>query len=80
MRYLFLLIFLIFDLISVTYLLKGRSLANGVVTCANPIARVVEFNHPTYRFATPICQGYFIHLKDFLCLAPWAFGDRVMSS
>jgi hypothetical protein len=55
MRYLFLLIFLILDLISVTYLLKGRSLANGVVTCANPIARVVEFDHPAYRFATPIC-------------------------
>jgi hypothetical protein len=25
-------------------------------------------------------QGYFIHLKDFLCITPWFFGHRVMSS
>jgi hypothetical protein len=63
MRYLFLLIFLILDLISVTYLLKGRSLANGVVAC-DPIARVVDNNHPVYRFATPICKDKILQVTQ----------------
>jgi hypothetical protein len=36
-----------------------------------------------YIFLTPMAlplQGYFIHLKDFLCITPWFFGHRVMSS
>lgn len=54
MKYLFLLMFLISDLIAITCLQKDRSFANSAA-CADPIARVVNTNHPMYRFGTPIC-------------------------
>jgi hypothetical protein len=54
MKYLFLLMILVSDLIAITSLQKDRSFANGVA-CADPIARVVNTNHSTYRFGTPIC-------------------------
>jgi hypothetical protein len=46
--------FLISDLIAITYLQRDRSFANGAV-CEDPIARVVNTNHSMYRFGTPIC-------------------------
>jgi hypothetical protein len=54
MKYLFLLMFLISDLIAITCLQSERSFATGEA-CADPIARVVNTNHPMYRFGTPIC-------------------------
>jgi hypothetical protein len=56
MKYLFLLMFLISDLIAITCLQRDRSFANSAV-CADPIARVVNTNHSMYRFGTPICLG-----------------------
>jgi hypothetical protein len=41
-------------------------------------------NHPfrgeVITLESALSQGYFIHLKDFLCITPWFFGHRVMSS
>lgn len=54
MKYLFLLMFLVSDLIAITCLQRDRSFANGAA-CAEPIARVVNTNHSMYRFGTPIC-------------------------
>jgi hypothetical protein len=54
MKYLFLLIFLISDLIVITSLQKDQSFANDLA-CADPIARVVNINHSMYRFGTPVC-------------------------
>jgi hypothetical protein len=34
----------------------------------------------SYINGKAVKQGYFIHLKDFLCITPWFFGHRVMSS
>lgn len=63
MKYLFLLVFLISDLFATACLQENRILANNLA-CANPIARVVNTNHPMYRFGTPICIEKNLNLSE----------------
>jgi hypothetical protein len=56
MRLLFVFLFVI-DFFVINQSLRNQAFANDVNTCARPIARVVDTDHPIYRFGFPICAG-----------------------